>query len=354
MKHLVLAAALALSPGVLPAGGAEGLAAPSPWAAGHRTATLAAPHHGRALDLALWYPAAPDVPVVAHGGNAVFLPVAVALDAAPAEGRFPVVVLSHGLGGHYRSLAWLAAGLARSGAVVVAVNHPNSTVFDFDMQAGLEHWTRVQDLSLALDHLVSDAAFAHVIDPEAVAAVGFSYGGWTALSLGGLRGNLAGYVDHCVQAPTRHCRDIAAAGADLSALPAAQWNGDHADPRIRRVAAIDPGLTHGLTDADAAALRVPVLLIQLGAGADRLDATDLSAAGSDFTARLARSGGDVALVEIAPAAHFSVLPLCTDRGAEVLRDDGDDPVCTDPAGAERAAIHAEIEARLRAWLGLDG
>ena len=338
MRYAALITTLAILPATL-----------SAQPVGLREGEIHAPHHARDIGYALWYPAAYGSAVAPHGGNPVFQPNMVALDAAPADGRYPVVVLSHGLGGHYRSLGWLAAGLAQSGAMVVAVNHPNSTVFDFDMQLGLEHWTRAQDLKLALDHLMADPAFGGLIDPDQISALGFSYGGWTALSMGGVRGNLAGYIEHCDTAPSRHCEDITRAGSDLRLLDASLWDRDHADPRIARVVAIDPGLTFGLSAGDVAGLEVPALLIQLGAGTDRLDATDISADGSNLTGLLPQAD----LLEIAPAAHFSVLPRCTPQGAAILEDENDDPVCTDPEDADRAVIHAQVLAATRAHLGLE-
>ncbi|TQM89917.1 alpha/beta hydrolase family protein [Roseinatronobacter monicus] len=316
---------------------------------GLRESTMPAPHHDRDMGYAVWYPAIQGSASAPFGGNPIFEPNMVALNAAPADGRYPLVVLSHGLGGHYRSLGWLAAGLAQSGAVVVGVNHPNSTVFDFDMQTGLEHWTRAQDLSRALDDLLADPVLGGMIDPGRISALGFSYGGWTALSLGGVRGNLAGYISHCDTTPSRHCADITRAGSDLRMLDAALWDGDHADPRITRVVAIDPGLSFGLNARDVAGLDASTLLIQLGAGADRLDATDVSADGSNLSGLLPQAD----LLEIAPAAHFSVLPLCTAQGAEILEEENDDPVCTDPEGADRATIHAQVLAATRAHLWLE-
>jgi len=337
MRRLILATLLALAPVAL-----------SAQPAGMREGTMNAPHHDRPMGYAVWYPASDGAAATPYGGNAVFRPVEVARDAPPLPGRYPVVLLSHGLGGHYRSLGWLAAGLAQSGAVVLAVNHPNSTVFDFDMQAGLAHWTRTQDLTLALDHLLADPQVGPLIDADNVSAVGFSYGGWTALSLGGVRGDLAGYIAHCAAAPSGHCRDIARGGADLATLDASDWDASHGDPRIRHVVAIDPGLTYGLTAEDVAGLSLPTLLIQLGAGDDRLDSTDISPDGSNLMALLPHAE----VLEIAPAYHFSVLPLCTEKGAAILEEEDDDPVCTDPEGANRAAIHKQVLTAVAAHLGL--
>lgn len=338
MKASILATLIAIAPACL-----------SAQTTGLREGSLPAPHHDRDMDYALWYPAPEGSAISPYGGNPVFQPIELAPDAEPLTGRYPVVVMSHGLGGHYRTFGWLAAGLAQAGAVVVTVNHPNSTAFDFDMQAGLAHWTRTQDLTLALDHLMADPEMGALIDPDDVSAVGFSYGGWTALSMGGLRGNLEGYIRHCDTAPTRHCDDIASASADLGALDAELWNGDHADARIRKVVAIDPGLTFGLEAEDVDHIAARTMLVQLGAGTDRLDATDISPEGSNLAALLP----DARVLEIAPATHFSAMPLCTEIGALILDEEGDDPVCTDPQGADRASIHAQILEATVAHLGLE-
>jgi predicted dienelactone hydrolase len=342
MKLTPLFALLAttlLAPSILPA-----------QTAGITLGKLRAAHHdGHKMAYAIWYPADADAQTEDYAGNAVWQPVQAAMDAAPIAGRYPVVLMSHGLGGHHASLAWLASELAKAGAIVVAVNHPNSTFSDFDMQAGLAHWTRPQDLAAALDYALADPVLGPLMDISRLSAVGFSYGGWTALSMAGLRGNLAGYAAHCATTPSGHCADIALKGGDLSALDAGQWDGDYRDSRIGRVVAIDPGLTYGLTARDAGGLAGDTLLIQMGAGADRLDSTDLSPHDSGFAARVPGAK----LLEIAPAYHFSVLPLCTENGAAILADEKDDPVCTDPIGADRGDIHARVIAATRAHLGLN-
>jgi predicted dienelactone hydrolase len=309
-----------------------------------REMTIPAAHHGRDLEVAVYFPTANATGTHIFAGNAVFEGVTLAADGSPilppADGAYPVVLMSHGLGGHYRSLAWLAAGLAEQGAIVVAVNHPNSTFGDLDMQKGLQHWTRTEDLAVALDWLLQTPDLGPLVDAADVHVAGFSYGGWTALSMIGVRGDLAGYIAHCKAygAQSSHCADIEKAGGDLTALDAGLWGADHSDPRVRSVMAIDPGLTHGLSPEDVAGVQGDVLLVSLGQGADRLPATDIRAAGSNLLGLLPKAQ----LLEIAPAAHFSMLPLCNPEGAAILEEEKDDPVCTDPEGADRGVIHAQV------------
>lgn len=305
--------------------------------------------HGRAVEGAVWYPATTGGTAELFGENPVFHGVEVLRDASLAPGAYPVVLLSHGLGGNIRSQGWLAAGLAERGAIVVAVNHPNSTSRDFDMLRGLDHGTRARDLSAALDWLEADPRFSASIDHARVMAAGFSFGGWTALSLGGVTGDLDAYTAHCADAGTKstHCADIAREGIDLSSLNAATWNASYADPRVTAIAAIDPALHWGLTAENIAALRAPALLIGLGEGIDRLFATDFTASGFDKLLPAARP------VILSPASHFAAIGLCKPAGAAILAEEGEVyPICTDTAGADRSRLHAQIIDLIASDLGL--
>ena len=175
-------------------------------------------------------------------------------------------------------------------------------------------------------------------------------GGWTALSLGGLRADLEGYAAHCESAPPSpwQCADLTRRGADLSAFAPAEWNAGRKDGRIRAVAAIDPALTYGLERTHARDLVERVLLIGLGTAETRLPATDFSETGSGFAALL--PGAKVEIM--APAAHFSALLPCKPRGPAILAAEGDDPVCDDPPGTDRAMLHERIVARIAAFLAL--
>jgi predicted dienelactone hydrolase len=342
MKTITLGTAFAFA-FVTTAALADGLA-------GYEQVTFPVPYQTAPVSGAIWYPMADGGTTVSIGENGVFHGTTVQEGAALAAGPFPVVLVSHGLGGNIRTLSWLTAGLAARGAVVVSVDHPNSTTADFDLRAGLDHWTRVQDLQTALDKLESDPRFSGQLDMTRVMAAGFSYGGWTALSMGGVTGNLAGYAAHCdaVGAASSHCNDLAQGGIDLHSLNAASWDASYKDQRVTMVAAIDPALHYGLTAQHVGGLVSDVLMIGLGDGADRLLATDFSPKGSDFAALLPQAKTQI----FAPANHFAALLPCKPMGAEILKEEGEDPVCDGPEGLDRAALHAEIIAAIAAQLGL--
>ncbi|MEP2782253.1 MAG: hypothetical protein ABJO67_04770 [Pseudoruegeria sp.] len=314
--------------------------------AGYTPFGIQAPHHGRGMIGAIWYPSMGGGRAFEFADSAVFQGVTVEEEATLQDGTHPVVLLSHGMGGNIRSLAWLATDLAEQGVIVVAVNHPNSTWGDLDMALGLEHWTRAQDLSLALDTLLDDPKFAGHLDDTRIMAAGFSYGGWTALSLGGLLGDHEGYIDHCEVHGTEssHCGDLNRANVAISDIKQADWDASYADPRVTHVTAIDPGLIWGLDQADIKDVVENVRLIGLGQGNDRLLATDFDSSG--FSTLLPNAEID----NIAPAMHFSALPLCKPMAEAILIEEQDDPVCTDPEGTNREAVHTTIVAHIMADL----
>jgi predicted dienelactone hydrolase len=105
-------------------------------------------------------------------------------------GPRPLVVFSHSSGGGRRQSTFLCTHLASHGYVVAAMDHSEIVAPELARQDGetpeqttarRSAWveSRVPDVRFLLDHLLaSDAA----LDPERVAIVGHSFGGWTALA----------------------------------------------------------------------------------------------------------------------------------------------------------------------------
>jgi predicted dienelactone hydrolase len=302
-----------------------------------------AAHHSRDIDIAIFYPSEGGTSRP-FGENGVFYGVPVHDYARLAPGKYPVILMSHGWGGNFMRMGWLSAGLVAKGAIVVAVNHPNSTTGDTNNKDALNHWTRAQDLSAALDTVLKDPEFAASVDVSRIFAVGFSYGGWTALSLAGVRGERDGLDRFCHDGSkiSSHCTDILKAGIVISDLDDVKWHASYRDKRIASVAAIDPALTQGLSAADVADLNVPVLLIGLGDDKSRLPATDTSARGSNFEALVPQAQVE----RIIPATHFTALGQCKPEGAAILAEEKDDPVCTDPAGTDRRVVMKKIIERI--------
>ena len=110
-------------------------------------------------------------------------------DAASLDGRYPLVVFSHGFGGERRQSTFFYTHLASHGYVVAAMDHVGNTTVDMMSGEGaagddavLERFVtlRPRDVSFVIDRLLaSDAAIS--IDADRIGLSGHSFGGWTAL-----------------------------------------------------------------------------------------------------------------------------------------------------------------------------
>ncbi|MFG1915437.1 alpha/beta hydrolase family protein [Micromonospora sp. NPDC048898] len=129
---------------------------------------------GRALPTTLWYPAAGE-----SGGAA-------RRSATAAEGRFPVVMFSHGLGGRPDDYATLLTRWAAAGFVVAAPTFPHTSAGgDNNVLDVLNQPADVSyalDQVLALDGTAGDSLRGR-LDGERVAAAGHSAGGVTTIGL---------------------------------------------------------------------------------------------------------------------------------------------------------------------------
>jgi len=140
----------------------------------------------RALPTAVYYPTpfppAPDTPPVA-------LPEALP-DAPSAEGRFPVILFSHGTPGTPDDYARILERWAREGYVVVAPTYPVSSRSGPDAAADRDQRDQVRDARFVLDEVLAldrrpraAGGFEGLLDPKRIAAAGHSQGGFTTLAL---------------------------------------------------------------------------------------------------------------------------------------------------------------------------
>ncbi|MET3601325.1 alpha/beta hydrolase family protein [Martelella mangrovi] len=314
---------------------------------GYERMIVASAERPAPLAATLWYPAKIRSYRGIVGGNAVFEGTSGLMGARIADGKFPLFLFSHGSGGNMDNSAWLMAALAEKGAMVLAVNHPGSTTGDSSPRASAVLDRRAGDLSAALDNLLADPVLGPHVDRSAITAIGFSLGGGTALNLGGLRFDGSAFADYCRASPAQlDCVFMGKGNLDLDRLPEG-FSADGRDERVKSVIAIDPGFTYAATADSIAAMKRPVLVINLGEK-NLMKAADVSAKGSNLVPRLP----DAARVVIAPAHHFTFLAECKPAGAALLAEEQDDPVCDDPKGADRADVHAQIIDAITEFAGL--
>ena len=129
----------------------------------------------------IWYPTnAPE-----HAVSVGRLRIEAGKDAPPLPGLHPLIVFSHGPGGWSMSHWKTARYFARRGYVVLALIHDNDDVGNSSSSSALAVWqSRPKEWSAALDTLLA-SQFAALVDRSRIVAMGFSAGGYTALTVDG-------------------------------------------------------------------------------------------------------------------------------------------------------------------------
>lgn len=150
----------------------------------------------RALTLEVWYPAAENQGALASYKAVTRLhkPFEVAgfaqRDADPkAQGKYPLVVLSHGYTGYRTIMYYLGEHLASHGYVVVGIDHTDSTTGEIDLKAAPTAGfvstliNRAKDQQFVLQAASTNEFFLnHIVDTDNAALIGYSMGGYGAIN----------------------------------------------------------------------------------------------------------------------------------------------------------------------------
>ena len=284
---------------------------------------------GQPFALGVWYPTRTQ-PSARWAGNFLMY---VASDAPVAGQRLPLILISHGTGGSLTSHADLALALASAGNVVATPMHTDN--FQDLSSVGTPAYIRGRPAQLraALDHMLLRWPARQQIDPERIGAYGFSIGAFTVLTAAGAQPNLASVAPYCASQREFACEMLRQTHSFLlqSPLPDSAGPFQH-DARIKAIVLAAPGLGFSFRDANAfSGLTAPVQLWQ----GDQDDSVPYA---SNAAVILSGLGKQVDFQPLANASHYSFLVPC---GPLKLP-----PLCSDPAGFDRAAAHAKMNQRI--------
>lgn len=110
----------------------------------------------------------------------------VSIGAQPAEGKFPLVLISHGSGGGNLLYRTLAHYLAYKGFIVGMPEHPFNNFNNNTLEGTVENLeSRPRHINIAIDWFFESDNFSRVIKSDAISIIGHSTGGCTALSVAG-------------------------------------------------------------------------------------------------------------------------------------------------------------------------
>lgn len=225
------------------------------------------------LDINVWYPGTRQPRELSYTPWTLYA----ARNGRPAEGRFPLLLLSHATPGTRFSYHDTAARLAARGFVVAAPAHAHDSMHNMD---DLFTWpqleNRAKELSATIRILLDDKELAACIDPGRIGVLGFGTGATAALLLGGALPDCAPWSGYCARAGAgdAYCNPWVREKIDAicATFPLRR---SLADPRIKAVAAVAPGYGMLFGPTSFRHFYPPLLLVV--AGAEKLDRADLHA-----------------------------------------------------------------------------
>jgi predicted dienelactone hydrolase len=132
----------------------------------------------------LWYPTLHTGPFDEPIDTAWIHPKEIR-DVPICEGKFPLVLMSHGHGGDRRDRSWLAEFLVKNGFVVASIEHHGNSRRTMNPILSIRFWERARDVSFTIDEILKDSFLKTRIDPKRIGFVGYSMGGMTGLALAG-------------------------------------------------------------------------------------------------------------------------------------------------------------------------
>jgi predicted dienelactone hydrolase len=222
-----------------------------------------APLEDRDLDVEIWYPAKAarsarpehyegSLPSEPPAPPAHFtIPGLAVRDAAAAGGRYPLIVVSHGMSNDVAAFTWLTENLASKGYVVAAIRHEDPPITDA-AQFPVVVLRRPLDVAFVARALGEKLGAERLVDPARVGLVGYSMGGYGVLAAAGAELDPNGGAVRLV--PGGLLLPYAAGGARQAELRV---------PGLRAVVAISPfgGAQGAFGPKGLAAIRAPLLLI---------------------------------------------------------------------------------------------
>ena len=308
-------------------------------------ATMAAPYNVGLVRIAIeddvgiapvviWYPT--HVPEASWQAGP--FEITASRDVAVAKGRFPVLLLSHGHLGGPLSHRDFAASLARQGYIVVAPTHlGDAEGHPIASQAEILV-RRPQQAIAALDAVFEDDRFVSHADRARIGAIGYSAGGYTALTLAGAKADFALAATYC---QTDGRKDLGSCGpeqdvwADVSKA-LGNWVPPTNPHPIKVLVLLDP-LATMFDAAGLAAVKIPVLLVRPEDDADmNADANALALASN-----LPHPPQEL----VVSGRHFVFIDPCPE---EIAADAS--LICDDDPGVDRASVHRELESEITDFL----
>ena len=189
-----------------------------------------------------------------------------ALNARPAEGLFPVIILSHPSSGNRFTYSEIASQLASRGFIVGAPSHIHDNINNMDYLFTWKQLSeRVNEINEALRLILEDPIFKNSADRQSIGLMGFGAGANAALLLGGCLPDCENWPQYCIDnsATDVYCAPMAK-GKIKDLCMELPLKKSLANPDIKAIALISPGFGMLFSKNAFKYFYPPVLIIEAG------------------------------------------------------------------------------------------
>ena len=312
----------------------SGATTPASYSMGQQSLALEDASRGRHWAVEFWYPThvEPVETAAASGAPQIFKAWTAVPNAPVAEGRFPLLVFSHGTGGNRFANVWLIERFVKAGYAVLSLDHYGNNSFHKIPREFLKWWERPIDIQFVLSELLQDPVVGRSIDASRIGGVGHSLGGYTNIALAG------GQVDRLPPGmPTKlppefpETDEVIDYGSDSEISESFQkYAGQVKDDRFKAFFVMAPAIGFGFHAAEqVVAIDRPIYIVA-GRG-DR--ETPVTTNALNFHRIIPQS--EIFLFD-EPVGHYVFLNEATAFGKQVVPS-----ICVDAEGVDRADVHAK-------------
>jgi predicted dienelactone hydrolase len=297
--------------------------------------TIEMDNNSRKFPVELWYEPVSGAKAEELSFRTPLRPISVARGADPRRdvARRPLIAISHGNWGTRYSQGWLALKLVNAGYVVVSASHPGTLADDQTVAGRFRLWDRAADLSFVLDRILNDPKWAPLIDGRRIGFVGHSFGGWAGVSLAGGRYDPIRQRAFCEDSAKKDFYCDNTLKDDVSQVQAADADRSFQDARISAYYIMASGPGQGFSEESLKAISAPFVVdtAQLDEILDPRTNSSTLATLISGAKEIKRSVG-----------HFAYVPQCRSIIGPILARVAGIPICDDPDGVDRAAVHQDV------------